>query len=58
MLAAEGAARGFSVEVMPLVAYGGQVVASTRVREYLQHGDINAARALLGHEIALLKKET
>lgn len=39
---------GFEVEVVGAVEYGGRLVSSSRLRELLLSGDINAANELLG----------
>ncbi|MGL4243285.1 MAG: bifunctional riboflavin kinase/FAD synthetase, partial [Beijerinckiaceae bacterium] len=49
-LAAFGATRGFSAEIVPAVVSGGAPVSSTRIRTALAAGDIAAANALLGWE--------
>ena len=40
-------AHGYSVEVVPAVAYAGAVISSTRIRAALEAGEIEAANAML-----------
>ena len=47
-LRARGARDGFSVEVMPPIQIDGAVVSSTRIRNVLLAGDVEAAARLLG----------
>lgn len=44
-----GAHLGFVVSQVPSVVVGGQVVSSTRIREALMQGEVEAAVELLGH---------
>ena len=48
-----GAARGAAVHVVPAVTVDGVVVSSSRVREYLLEGRVEAARQLLGRAFDL-----
>ena len=50
------AAEGFSVERVPPLVVGGQPVSSTRVRELIGRGEIEAAAALLGRPYSLAGK--
>ena len=49
-LAAHGARAGFGVDVVPQVTIDGEPASSTRIRGYLQGGDLAGARRLLGHD--------
>jgi riboflavin kinase/FMN adenylyltransferase len=49
VLAAEGAKRGFAVDIVPAVEVGGQRIASATVREALAAGHIKQANDLLGY---------
>lgn len=49
VLAAEGAKRGFAVDIVPAVEVGGQRIASGAVREALAAGHIKQANDLLGY---------
>jgi riboflavin kinase/FMN adenylyltransferase len=49
VLAAEGAKRGFAVDIVPAVEVGGQRIASATVREALVGGHIKQANDLLGY---------
>jgi riboflavin kinase/FMN adenylyltransferase len=49
VLAAEGARRGFAVDIVPAVEVGGQRIASGAVREALAAGHIRQANDLLGY---------
>ncbi len=51
MLRSLGTRYGFEVERMPQVTQGGQRIASSRIRQHLQHGEVDAALALLGHPL-------
>lgn len=53
-LLAEGGRRGFRVEAVPPVTFGGERVSSTRIREALRTGDLAAAEAMLGRHHAVL----
>ncbi|WP_242186290.1 bifunctional riboflavin kinase/FAD synthetase [Sphingomonas sp. CARO-RG-8B-R24-01] len=53
MLAAFGAARGFSVDTVAPVALDGATVSSSRVRELLQEGDPRGAARLLTRPFAI-----
>lgn len=48
-----GAARGFQTIVVPPVLYENEPVSSTRVREAVERGEMELARALLGRRYAL-----
>ncbi len=48
-----GAAEGFSVEAATTIEVDGQRVSSTRLREVLARGDLQAAQALLGRPFSL-----
>jgi len=48
-----GAAEGFSVEAATTIEVDGQRVSSTRLREMLARGDLQAAQALLGRPFSL-----
>jgi len=48
-----GAAEGFSVEAATTIEVDGQRVSSTRLREVLARGDLQAAQALLGRPVSL-----
>jgi riboflavin kinase / FMN adenylyltransferase len=48
ILRAEGASRGFGVQVIPAVTVEGLVVSSTKIRELLHEGNVGGARMLLG----------
>jgi len=50
LLRAEGARRGFEVDEVPPHEMGGERVSSTRVRQALAVGRLDAARALLGRD--------
>ena len=52
-LAAAGRALGFEVEVLPAVSIDGERVSSTRVRDALAAGQLDAARGLLGRPYAI-----
>lgn len=52
LLARLGASQGFFVEVLPEVMEGGRPVSSTRVRDALAAGDVEAASCLLGYPYA------
>jgi riboflavin kinase/FMN adenylyltransferase len=52
-LAAAGRALGFEVEVLPAVSVGGERVSSTRVRDALAAGRLDAAGRLLGRPYAI-----
>lgn len=49
VLAQLGAEIGYTLEIAPLVEIGGEPVSSTRIRQAVMAGDIEAATALLGH---------
>lgn len=53
MLQAFSAKNGFTVEVMPGIAIGGQRVSSTSTRQALADGDLDAARKLLGRPYSI-----
>jgi len=44
-----GDRRGFAVHVLPPLQVNGQTVSSSAIREALRDGDVELARALLGH---------
>lgn len=44
-----GAAQGFSVETLDLIEDGSEAVSSSRIREALGQGDLDAANRLLGY---------
>ena len=48
-----GEAYGFSVEVIEAVQHEGEVVSSTRIRAFLEVGDVERAARLLGRPFAL-----
>jgi len=48
-LAEHGRRAGFTVSVIDKVLVDGEVASSTRIRNYLRHGDLAGARRLLGH---------
>lgn len=48
-----GASHGFQVHAAPPVALGGEVVSSSRIRQLLREGKIEAAGELLGRPYAL-----
>jgi len=48
-LAAQGVARGFAVDVVPVFSYRGRPVSSGPIREALTAGDIREASDLLGY---------
>jgi riboflavin kinase/FMN adenylyltransferase len=48
-LAAEGARRGFAVDVVPPVEFGGRRISSGVIRDALAAGDITAANEMLGY---------
>lgn len=50
VLAAYGAAHGFSIDPVPAVAHGGKAVSSTRIREALAARGFAEAAAMLGRE--------
>ncbi|MBZ0304297.1 MAG: bifunctional riboflavin kinase/FAD synthetase [Anaerolineae bacterium] len=49
----QGAAKGFDVQVIDLVANGGDAISSTAIRQALQVGDIDLARHWLGRSYAI-----
>ena len=49
LLQAACAARGISSEIVPQVTLDGVRVSSTVIRELLERGDLDSARAFLGH---------
>jgi len=53
MLMALGRRLGFNVEVVEAVRVGGAVVSSTRIREFIQKGDLPEAAKMLGRNFAL-----
>jgi riboflavin kinase/FMN adenylyltransferase len=53
LLESEGAARGFSLTVVPPFMLSGEVVNSTRVREALRSGDVARVATYLGRQFAL-----
>ncbi|MFN0315061.1 MAG: bifunctional riboflavin kinase/FAD synthetase [Burkholderiales bacterium] len=53
VLRAAGAAKGFSVERMPTLADSGERVSSTRVRQALEGGELDAAAQLLGRPYSI-----
>lgn len=48
-----GATLGFHVHVAPPVSLGGEVVSSSRIRQYLRDGQLDQASELLGRPYAL-----
>lgn len=52
-LAAQGRARGFSVDVVPDVIVGGEPVSSTRIRAALAEGDLASAAGMLGRPFSV-----
>jgi riboflavin kinase/FMN adenylyltransferase len=48
-LAAQGARRGFAVDVVPVFTDGGRAVSSGPIREALEAGDVAAAADMLGY---------
>lgn len=48
-----GARYGFTVEVLPPITHGQEVYSSTRIRQLLQEGKVEAAAALLGRHFTL-----
>ena len=57
-LSALGQEMGFTVEVLPPVMVGGQMVSSTAIREALVRGDLATASRLLGRPYSLSGKVT
>lgn len=53
LLRAEGARRGFAVNVAPLIEDAGETVCSSAIRRHLHEGMFDRASALLGHPFAL-----
>src|SRR5204862_69951 len=52
-LAAIGAERGFTLEVVPARLDGNEVISSTRIRRLVQRGDVREAARLLGRPPAV-----
>lgn len=48
-----GERRGFEVHEVPPLAVGGQIVSSSAIRQAVQEGDVQRARAMLGRPFAL-----
>jgi phosphoribosyl 1,2-cyclic phosphate phosphodiesterase len=53
LLRALGARRGFAVEIIPPVAYEGEIVSSTVIRREIAAGNLTHAARLLGRPFAL-----
>lgn len=53
LLRAEGARRGFAVNVAPLIEDAGETVCSSAIRRHLHEGMFDRASAMLGHPFAL-----
>jgi riboflavin kinase/FMN adenylyltransferase len=51
-----GDRRGFAVHVLPPLQVNGQTVSSSAIREALRDGDVELARALLGHAYSVKGK--
>lgn len=54
MLKAEGARRGFGVEVTPAFQADGMVVSSSRIRNLVEGGEVELAEKLLGRPYSVL----
>lgn len=46
-----GAKYGITVEVVPDVCLDGEMISSTRIREYIKNGEMEQANRLLGYEL-------
>ena len=58
LLAAAGRQHGFRVENLHTITHGEERISSTRVREALEHGDLDQARHLLGRGYAMCGRVT